>query len=59
VAAVNTLADGLYGRMLAERPQRTPARLDATAVITLVEAAYAEQMRWRKTRGISAPEVAM
>jgi len=46
-----------FGRMLVERPQRPLVRLDAAEVIRLFEAVYAEQILWRKTRGVSAREV--
>jgi hypothetical protein len=57
VRAPGAASDALYGRMLVQRPQRAPIPLDAARVITLFEAAYAEQTRWRKARGISAREV--
>jgi len=57
VRAPNASADMLFGRMLVERPQRPLVPLDAAEVIRLFEAVYAEQMLWRKTRGISAREV--
>jgi len=57
VRAPNASADMLFGRILVERPQRPLIPLDAAEVIRLFEAVYAEQMLWRKTRGISAREV--
>src|SRR5215471_16464906 len=57
VRAPNASADMLFGRILVERPQRPLVPLDAAEVIRLFEAVYAEQMLWRKTRGISAREV--
>jgi hypothetical protein len=57
VHAPNASADMLFGRTLVERPQRPLIRLDAAEVIRLFEAVYAEQILWRKTRGISAREV--
>lgn len=57
VHAPNASADMLFGRMLVERPQRPLVRLDAAEVIRLFEAVYAEQILWRKTRGVSAREV--
>lgn len=50
-------ADALYGRMLVERPQRPLVRLEGVEVIALFEASYAEEIGWRKGRGISAREV--
>jgi hypothetical protein len=57
VRAPSATSETLYGRMLRERPQRTLLRLDAVTAIRLFEAAYAEQMLWRQTEGISACEV--
>jgi len=57
VHAPGSSSDMLYGRMLVERPQRPLIRLDAAEVIRLFEAVYAEQILWRKTRGVSAREV--
>jgi len=57
VNAPGSSSDMLYGRMLVERPQRPLVRLDAAEVIRLFEAVYAEQILWRKTRGVSAREV--
>lgn len=57
VHAPGASSDMLYGRMLVERPQRPLIRLDAAEVIRLFEAVYAEQILWRKTRGVSVREV--
>jgi len=57
VNAPGSSSDMLYGRMLVERPQRPLLRLDAAEVIRLFEAVYAEQILWRKTRGVSVREV--
>lgn len=57
VRALGASSDMLYGRMLVERPQRALIRLDAAEVIRLFEAVYAQQILWRKTRGVSAREV--
>ena len=57
VHAPGSPSDTLFGRMLVERPQRPLVRLDAAEVIRLFEAVYAEQILWRKTRGVSAREV--
>ena len=57
VCAPSASSEALYGQMLRERPQRTLLRLEAVTVIKLFEAAYAEQMRWRESEGVSAGEV--
>src|SRR5712692_5130987 len=43
-------ADMLYTRMVKERPQGNPVRVDAKSVVTLFQDVYREQTEWRKKK---------
>jgi len=58
VHAFGSSADELCTRIMRERPKRNFASVDAEGVVRLFEAAYREQIEWRKKKGISATEVA-
>jgi hypothetical protein len=55
VAGLTTAA--LHIRLLRDRPKKTPVEVRPNAVAQLFAEAYAEEIAWRKGRGISRTEV--
>ena len=58
IHAPGASVDALCNRLLRERPRKAPVELSRFNVARLFEAAWADQIRWRKQRGGRAEEVA-
>jgi hypothetical protein len=55
VAGLTTAA--LHIRLLRDRPRKTPVEVRPSDVARVFADAYAEEMAWRKGRGVSTAEV--
>jgi hypothetical protein len=58
VRAEGTASDVLYQRLLSERPAGDLIEMTEASVVDRFQTAYAEDIAWRKNKGVSADEVA-